>query len=267
MIVAHRRGELRYLSAAHLGAVNAFSTRCGGVSPPPFDTLNLGKADEDTRDNIVENYTRLCAALGAETRSLVFSKQVHGDIVRAVTREHAGEGLYGKAPMACDALITDDAGVTLTVFSADCVPLLLYDPVHHAIGAVHAGWRGTALGIARKAAAAMGERYGSRPSELRAAIGPAIGPCCFETHSDVPDALVKAWGALAFPSIEKHDGGTFHVDLKALNKTLLTDMGVPSEQIAIADDCTCCRAEHYFSHRRSGSRRGVQAALIALPKV
>ena len=262
-MLQHTANTLIYFTSEKIPIPHAFSTRTGGVSPPPYDTLNLGRAGEDSRDNILENYARLCAAAGVDRESLVFTKQVHGGMVRVVGPEQAGEGLYGKSP-ECDALVTGSPGLPLAVFSADCVPVLLYDPVHRAIGAVHAGWRGTAQGIVRRAVMIMGLKYGTRPADLRAAIGPAIGMCCFETKSDVPDELASNWGALSGAHVRREGPDRFRVDLKGMNAALLADMGVRPEHIDVSDACTCCRPDLFFSHRRSGARRGLQAAVISI---
>ena len=267
----HSVGALTYFTSPLLPIPHAFSARTGGVSPPPFDTLNLGRAGEDSRDNILENYARFCTAIGVDREALVFTRQVHGGGVRAVGPEQAGEGLYGNSP-DCDGLVTGTPGLPLTVFSADCVPILLYDPAHRAVGAVHAGWRGTALGIVRQAAVLMGKRFGTRPSGLRAAIGPAIGMCCFETKSDVPEALFNSefgirnseFSRMIRPC-EKPD--RFRVDLKAVNAALLADMGVGSDHIDVSDACTCCQPDLFFSHRRCGARRGLQAAVVSIDNI
>ncbi len=264
MFVQCMCGPLLYLTSPRIETPHAFSTRLGGVSRPPYDTLNLGPSGEDSRENILENYARLCHAAGLERNHLVFTKQVHGDVVRVVTAAESGEGLLKSAPPACDALVTGDSGVVLTVFSADCVPILLFDEAAHVAAAVHSGWRGTAKGIVRRALHVMMTQFGARPETVRAAIGPSIGPCCFETHADVPNAMTCAWGALAAPCIVNRPDGMFSVNLQELNARLLCDAGVPARQISVSEDCTCCRADRFFSHRRDGLRRGLQVALISL---
>ncbi|MDR0671169.1 MAG: peptidoglycan editing factor PgeF [Oscillospiraceae bacterium] len=265
MLACHLHGTLKYSTASHFGgARHAFSTRQGGVSLPPFDTLNLGRAGEDPRENVLQNFERLCGALDIDTRRLVFARQVHGDTVRRVTAKEAGEGLYRPATADCDALVTNDPGVCLTVFSADCVPILLYDPEKRAVGAVHAGWRGTALGITRKAVETLGDRYGCRPARLRAAVGPCIGPCCFETRADVAKALAGALGEAVAPYIRYDGGDRFHIDLREINIFWLAQAGVPRAQIELSEACTRCRMEDFFSHRRDGARHGGMAALIQL---
>ncbi|MDR2670346.1 MAG: peptidoglycan editing factor PgeF [Oscillospiraceae bacterium] len=265
MLACHLHGTLKYYTAPHFDGVrHAFSTRQGGVSLPPFDTLNLGRAGEDPRANILQNFERLCGAIKVDMRRLVFARQVHGDTVRRVTAADAGEGLYRPATADCDALVTNDPGVCLTVFSADCVPILLYDPEKQAVGAVHAGWRGTALGIVRKTVETLGDRYGCRTAHLRAAVGPCIGPCCFETRADVAKALAGVLGASVAPYIRYDGGDRFHIDLREINIFWLTQAGVPRAQIELSEACTHCRVEDFFSYRRDGARHGSMAAFIQL---
>ena len=162
-----------------------------------------------------------------------------------------------------DALITDEPGLSLTVFSADCGTVLLYDPVRQAIGAVHAGWRGCAAGIVQKTVAAMCDAYGCRAENLMAALGPCIGPCCFETDSDVPEAMRAELMADAEPFIT-FNGTKFHVDLAGLNRQWLLRSGVLPGHIECAELCTACHPELFWSYRKMGDSRGVQAAVIAL---
>ncbi len=241
---------------------HGFSTRLGGVSPAPWDSLNLDDRRGDAPENVHENFHRLCAALGADVRRAVLSRQVHRDDVRCVTAADCGKGLWMPRDYdSADALITDEPNIPLIVFSADCNVLLLHDPVRRAIGAAHAGWRGTALGIAAKTVQAMVNAYGCDPANIRAAIGPAIGQCCFETDGDVPEALRKALGAAVEPFID-WNGRKYHIDLKAVNALWLQSLGVT--KIDICPDCTYCLGDLYWSHRRTGLRRGEQAAVISL---
>ncbi len=261
-----------FLQAPHFGndVRHGFSTRRGGVSPSPFDTLNLGPAVADKRENIYANFDRFCAAVGVRRSQLVLTKQVHEDTVRVVTRDDCGDGLERPA-VPCDALIACDPAVALMVFFADCTPVLLYDPDTQAVGALHAGWRGTALGIARKTVNVMRETFSTNPARLRAAIGPCIHPCCFKTRRDVPDALFQALGEAARPYIVpvEPDPGVlapseprFCVDLPGVNALWLTQAGVLPENIAQTPFCTMCREDLFFSHRRSGPKRGLMAAVI-----
>ncbi len=258
-----RRGDLEFLRAAGLGAANGFSTRSGGVSEGFLASLNLGFSRGDARANVLENWRRFGEAVGFSQDSLVLACQVHGGIVRAVTRADCGQGTVHPAP-ECDGLMTDVPGVALGVFSADCTPILLADERTGAVAAVHAGWRGTALGIVKTAAEAMFDAYGSRPEGLRAAIGPCIGRCCFETRSDVPEAIRAALGADAEHAIDDHGDGTYHVDLKELNRIWLRRAGV--ERVEICPLCTACRPDCFWSHRKLGGARGSLAAVIVCPE-
>ncbi len=256
----------------HRQIVHGFSTRLGGVSQGIYAAMNLRGSQPleevaaDAPENVRENYRRLCAALGADSDRLVLSKQVHQDTVRQVTAADAGKGLLRPADYTADALVTNVPGMSLMVFSADCIILLLHDPVTGSIGAVHAGWRGTALDLPAKAVAEMGRLYGARPRDIHVAIGPGIGACCFETHDDVPDALRAAFGpGLNFAMFPQPDRpGKWAVDLKAVNAWRLTEAGVPREQIDLCPICTACNTDLFWSHRRTGDRRGVQGGLISL---
>lgn len=218
----------------------------------------------DAPDRVRENYRRFCAAIGADMGNIVCASQVHGDTVRTVTAADLGIGLDEPEPWQADGLVTDIPGVTLAVYSADCLPILLYDPVRRVVGAVHAGWRGTALGIAAKAVERMVDCYGCDRLDILAAVGPGISKCCFETHEDVPNAMTEAMGAAALSSIEVLPTGKFHVDLKGLNAKRLESAGLAPEHIAVSADCTCCLPEKYWSHRYTHGERGSQAAMIAI---
>jgi len=246
------------------GTVHGFSTRLGGVSRPPFDSLNLGLRRGDDLKSVAENYRRFCAALGARADNVVFSAQVHGDTIRTVTSADWGHGLSYADGWQADGLITDVPGVPLVVFSADCVPILLSDPGARAVGAVHAGWRGTALGTVERAVEQMTALYGARPEEIRAAIGPSIGPCCFLTHDDVPDAMQSALGQSVRPYITPLPDGRYQVDLKGINFLRLRRAGVLAEHIEVSPLCTACHPEEFWSHRVLGEQRGNMAALIQL---
>ena len=245
------------------GAVHAFSTRLGGVSAGIYASLNLGSTRGDDPDCVRENYRRFFQAAGADLTQVAMSNQVHGDVVRPVTSADRKRDLYDPEGYEADGLVTDLPGVSLVIFGADCLPILLYDPVRRVAAACHAGWRGTALGIAQRAVEKMGF-YGSRPEDIRAAIGPGIAKCCFETHEDVPNAMTKALGVCATPYIEPIEGGKFKVDLKGLNAMRLKRAGLLEEHIDISPDCTACHPEKYWSHRATQGRRGSQAAVIPL---
>lgn len=262
-----RHGVLFY-SCSHpawAGVAHGFSTRVGGVSPAPWDSLNLGTNRGDEPANVRNNFRRFCAAIGADADTLVKNHQVHSNLVRCVTAEDRTPDLALPGTFDGDGLVTDQPGVCLTVFSADCIPVLLYDPVRRCIAAAHAGWRGTAAGIAAKAVETMVTHYGCDPKNILAAIGPGISPCCFETHQDVPDGLRSGLGDKAEPFIRPAcQEGKFHVDLKGANARWLELSGVSPEHIAICPACTACDLDTFWSHRILGNRRGSMAAMIQL---
>ena len=262
-ITLHREAGLTVLRSELLAPLpHGFSTRPGGVSPAPWDSLNLGPSRGDAPENVRENYRRFCAVLGTEPEQAVLSQQTHTTNLRRVTAEDAGKGLTRPRDYRdVDALMTDVPGLALTVFSADCGVILLHDPVHAAIAAVHAGWRGTALGIAYKAVLRMQTEFGCAPEHIRAAIGPCIGRCCFEVGPEVPEAMRQALGPDAEAAIEPH-GEKSHVDLKLLNRSWLEKAGVRA--IDICPDCTKCQTNRFWSHRVTGGNRGSQAAIIRL---
>ena len=167
--------------------------------------------------------------------------------------------------MEADGLVTRTPGLCLTVFSADCIPVLLCDPRKKVAAAVHAGWRGTALGIAARAAEAMIRDFGCRPGDLMAAIGPGISLCCFETHGDVPANLRAGLGGDAQAFIHPISGtDQYHVDLKGANRRWLLRAGLSPDRIAVCSDCTACDSAAFWSHRLLGSRRGSLASVIQI---
>ena len=256
-----------YLSAEAFeqagGVVHGFSTRLGGVSTGIYESLNLGSTRGDDPERVRENYRRFFAAVGAGLSTVAMTNQVHSDVVRPVTTADIKAGLLDQEPYEADGLVTDIPGVALVIFSADCLPVLLYDPVRRVIAAVHAGWRGTAAGIVERAVEKMAF-YGCRPEDILAAIGPGISQCCFETHEDVPNAMTAALGVQATPYLAPMENGKFRVDLKGLNALRLRRAGLLPEHIACSSECTACHPERYWSHRATQGERGSQAAVIQL---
>lgn len=263
----HEQNQLLWLtSPLFSGVTHAFSTRKGGVSVAPWDALNLGLNLGDDPAAILENHRRFFQVVGADVNRAVLSKQVHETTVRLCTSADAGKGLFQDRDYTADALITNEPNLPLTVFSADCSVILLYDPIQAAIGAVHAGWRGCAAGILEKTVRAMTESFGSRPGDLLAAIGPCIGQCCFETDHDVAHAMIAALGEeTAMPYLDQR-GIKWQVDLAGLNRQWLLRAGLTPEHIDTCELCTACHPEWFWSHRKMGSARGLQVAMISLPK-
>ena len=256
----HRKGDLLWETADIIPAVHAFTTRYGGVSGGIWSSLNLGFTRGDDPERVAENYGILCGALGIDRGKLCFTRQVHGTVVRPVTSADA-HVFFTPVPYEADGLVTDEPGTALICFAADCVPILLCDPVRGAVGAVHAGWKGTAGDIAGKAVQVLRDRYGSRPEDVRAAIGPHIGKCCYETGPEVAEAMRGALGAGSEPFCLPK-GEKYHVDLGGLNRAMLLRAGLLPEHVALSEECTMCDPEKFWSHRYTHGRRGVQAAVI-----
>jgi len=257
-----KTGKLEYSVADTLeGVIHCFTTRYGGVSEGHLQSLNLGVHRGDQYENVVKNYEILGSAVGFRPEQTVFTKQRHTDIIRIVDESNCGEGLFRDTPEICDAQITNSRGVALVTFAADCTPILLFDPVRQAIGAVHAGWRGTALGIAAKTVEAMVREFGCNPADIQAAIGPCIGKCCFETDWDVPQAMLDALGPKALTAITQK-GQKYYVDNKFCNALWLQRAGVGG--LDISPDCTKCQPERYWSHRATNGNRGSLAGIIML---
>ncbi len=253
-----RKGDLEYLIAEEFTVKHCFTTRFGGVSKGALGAMNLGMHRGDLPENVEENYAILARELEFELQNLVLTHQTHTDIVRTVGKADA-KGLDNHAYPICDALITNEPGTALVVFAADCTPILLQDPETGAVGALHAGWRGTAAGLAQKTVQAMVCQFGCDPANIQAAIGPNIGQCCFETNGDVPQAMLEALGEEANAYITpKND--KYYVNLKEINAAFLRRAGV--EQINIATQCTACDTDRFWSHRKVGANRGSQGAII-----
>lgn len=253
-----KQGALEYLTADGISVPHCFTTRYGGVSTGTQASLNLAFGRGDTMENVVQNIHILSRALGINPERFVLTRQIHSDIIREVTDADC-RGLCHRDYPECDALITATPGLSLMVFTADCTPLLFWDPVTGAVGAAHAGWRGTVQDIGGKTVAAMQQAFGCDPKNIRAAIGPNIGQCHFETNSDVPDALIRAFG----PEVESmigRRGEKYLPDLKAINAMLLRRRGVT--HIDISDACTYCQSDRFWSHRATRGERGSQGAVI-----
>ena len=258
-VISNKLDKLEYLTAEGIDAPHCFTTRCGGVSSGIWESMNIGPSRGDDLNNVIENYRILGDRLGFLPEDVVIARQTHSDIVRKVGRADRGAGLFREKLPECDALITCEPGVTLMVSTADCTPILFYDPVTGAVGAAHAGWRGTAAAIGAKTVQAMCREFGCRPENIRAAIGPNIGPCCFETDADVPDAMVAAFGEEAKAFIRRA-GDKYYVNLKEINALALRRAGV--RHIDVSRDCTKCQPNRFWSHRITGLQRGSQGALI-----
>ena len=258
----------RLLSSPLLTAAgfrHGFSLRTGGVSASPFDSLNLGRGVGDDPLHVQENLARFLGDLEMPPERLATVHQVHGDAVvtaRLASGRVVLEGVDGGASEAvqADALVGLE-GAAVGVRTADCVPILLADPVSGAVAAIHAGWRGTVAKIVLRAIEQLVERTGAAPERLIAAIGPCIGPCCFAVGDEVADRFASdsAFGA----SLVDRTGAQPHVDLVRANRRLLEAAGLQADRIDIVAPCTVCDRERFFSHRRDAGRTGRHLSVIA----
>lgn len=256
-------GTLEYITAPTISAPHCFTTRFGGVSTEPhLSSMNIGTHRGDVLENVLKNYDILGEAVGFDPKNLVLTHQTHTDIVVKADESIRGAGLFGPELSDCDGLVTNTPGMGLVVFSADCTPIIAYDPVTGAVGAAHAGWRGTAANIAGKLIKAMTEHFGTDPKDVCAAIGPNIKQCCFQTDWDVPQAMLDAVDKEAEAFIETR-GEKYYVNLTAINALFLQRAGVT--RIDCSEDCTCCQSHRFWSHRQVGNHRGSQGAIIVCP--
>ena len=266
----HQEGELVYYTFPALdrieGVRHGFSTRLGGASEGIFDSMNLSFTRGDEEAAVRENFHRFCAAIGVDTADVVISAQTHTANVRAVTAADRGRGVTREKEYTdVDGLMTDAPGVVLCTQYADCVPLFFADPVRRVVATSHAGWRGTAAGIAAVTVRQMGETYGCRPADIVVGIGPSIGHCCFEVDAPVYEAFCKV-AVFDHTCYTDDGGGKYHIDLWQVNRRWLLAAGVPAENVTVTDLCTRCHPDLFWSHRKTGNDRGSLAAFIALER-
>ena len=255
------------------GLRHGFSTRKGGVSKEHLSSLNLGFNLGDEKEKVLENFRILGSLFEAKPEDFVLTQQTHSVNVRHVGREDRGKGIFRERDYTdVDALMTDEEGVILSAFSADCVPILFYDKGHRAIDSCHSGWRGTHGRILARVIEAMQREFSSKPEEIYIAIGPSICKNCYEVSEDVGEAFLDAFPALremtknASP-IERVSEEKFHIDLWELNRWIALENSIPAENISISGYCTMERPDLFFSHRYSQGKRGVQGAFIGLSEV
>lgn len=246
--------------------VHAFSTRLGGVSQGIYSSMNLSFTRGDEEVAVYENYRRLAAAVGFAAEDIVTSDQTHTANVRVVTEEDRGNGITKPRPYTdVDGMITNVPGLVLATFYADCVPLYFIDPVRHAIGLSHSGWRGTVAKIGRVTVDKMREMYGTDPQDLYMAIGPSICQDCYEVSEDVilefQNSFEKKYWDLLF---YRKENGKYQLNLWEANRLIMLEAGVKEEHISMPGICTCCNPEFLFSHRASHGKRGNLGAFLGI---
>jgi YfiH family protein len=243
--------------------VAIFTTRHGGVSSFPYNTLNLSFQRNDSKENVMENFRSISESIGIPMERMVLSRQVHGSNIEIVDRSHFGMGLTKEyAYEGTDGLVTAHRGVALVTFYADCTPVYLYDPVKKVIGLVHSGWRSTLLKISSKAVQIMKARFNCQAGDIIASLGPHIRDCCFEVRADVYWQFAKT-----FPDMTekiKPWKDKWKIDLSGIIKQSLCNEGLQENRIYDICRCTVCEKELFFSHRGGNGNSGIGAALLMM---
>ncbi len=250
------------------GIQHGFSTRKGGVSKEHLASLNLSFSVEDARENVLENFRRIGERFGKTPEDFVLSKQSHETKVLKVGTKDRGKGITKDRDYeGIDALITDEKCLILSCFSADCVPILFYDPIHKAVGACHSGWRGTKGKILRNVVEEMRKHFSSNPEDILIAIGPSISKEQYIVSEDLGLSFLEDYpdlGEDAASPIQRISKDKFQLDLWELNRRIALDSGIREEHISISGYCTMENPELFFSHRYSQGKRGLQGAFICL---
>lgn len=261
-------GVVYYTSDMLCHVKHGFATRIGGVSELPHTaSLNLAFGRGDGDETVLRNVRLFADAVGFDADRLVSVPQIHSDRIFTVTEDMCGEGVAKKALREGDGYVIPQKGLFAAIKTADCVPILLYDPEKEVCAAVHAGWRGTFFRIAERAVERMKE-LGCEPASIRAAIGPAISGPCYEVGEEVFLGAVKALGERAAEicrtAPEKNGEKKYFCDLKAANRMILAEAGLLEEHIDVCALCTHCERETFYSHRASGGLRGTMMSVIGM---
>ncbi|MDD3838962.1 MAG: peptidoglycan editing factor PgeF [Clostridia bacterium] len=242
---------------------HCFTSRLGGISDGECSSLNLGFNKKDTRQNVLENFERICEAMDICTQDLVLSDQIHDDHIKYVTEKDRGKGIFNpKDYSGVDALITDKKGIALVTFYADCVPLFILDQKQKAIGLAHAGWKGTLKRIGQKTLGKMMELFQTRPKDCLVGIGPSIGKCCFEVDNHIASLFKGEFGDLDV--IDRKSSQKCNIDLWTINANQFVEKGVLPSNIIGAKICTKCNKDIFFSHRGDKGKTGSLAAFMQL---
>lgn len=272
VIQQNRLGEIEYLTfplLSETGLVNhLFTTRMGGVSKDIYTSMNLSYSRGDDKGAVDENYKRIAAVFHSSPNQIVCSDQTHTTNVRLVTGNDCGKGVTKQKDYTdIDGLITDEPGIILATFYADCVPLFFIDTEHKAIGLSHSGWRGTVSRMGACTLQAMKDAFGTKPEAVKAAIGPSICQDCYEVSEDVAvqfkELFANCSKEILMPGKEK---GKYQLNLWEANRRILIQEGILPENLSVTDICTCCNPHYLFSHRASNGKRGNLAAMMELRK-
>ncbi len=240
------------------GVTHAFTSKLGGVSRGKINGFNLGFRVLDDEDSVRENYRLLSCDLGFSLSRAVLSKQTHTDNIRVVTEADCGKGIVIESDIEdTDALVTNIPNIPLIVFAADCTPILMYDREKRTVAAVHSGWRGTVQKIAAKCVDVMTSEFGSNPKDIVCALGPSIGPCCFEFGEEAVIYFDKKY-------YKQKPNGKYDIDLWSFNRDILLESGILQQNIDMSKVCTMCSSDRFYSYRAHREGTGRQAAVIVM---
>jgi len=259
----NRAGKIQYLKPSFDETLTAagFTTRHEGVSRPPYNSLNLGTNTLDSPHNVEGNRSLVARAFGASLDKFLTVTQVHGTDLLVIDSPNPEYSHFLK--LECDGIITNQPGLMIAICVADCVPILLHDPVQKVVAALHAGWKGTAGNIAGKGVESMVKLFGSSPGDITAAVGPSISGCCYEVDQAVSEEFRKTGAPWELFATEK-GGGKWALDLAAANRRQLMDAGIAGSRIDCSEFCVSCNQELFFSYRRDAGDTGRQVGFIML---
>ncbi len=244
---------------------HCFTTRAGGVSEDIFSTMNLSFTRGDDKEKVMENYRRIASALGEKPETFVCSDQTHTTNVIRVGQKDCGIGVTREKPYTdVDGLITNEPGVVLSTFYADCVPLYFVDTKNKAIGLSHSGWKGTVGRMGQATLRLMEQEFGTNPADVVAAIGPSICQDCYEVSGDVAEQFADEFKKHQDEILIDKGNGKYQLNLWKANEIVLTEAGVKKDNIAVTNICTCCNPALLFSHRASQGQRGNLGAFMCL---
>ncbi|WP_326910567.1 peptidoglycan editing factor PgeF [Sedimentibacter sp. MB31-C6] len=241
---------------------HCFTTRLGGVSQGCFSSLNLGLNVGDDRENVTKNYEILTKNLNLNKNSFIKTFQTHTNNIKYVTKSDTINVLDEAKYKDIDGLITDNKGIVLMSFHADCTPIYLYDPIKKVIGMVHAGWRGTVDNITGLIVEKFIKDFNSNPEDIQSVIGPSLGQCCFEVDEDVAEIFLSK--DIKYKEFMIKKGIKYYFDLWEINKHIMIKKGLREENIEISELCTKCHNDLFFSHRGQQGKRGLMAGLIMM---
>ena len=265
MFHRQKKHSIEYYESSFLSGcdflTHAFCTRIGGTSEDEYESLNISFREGDEESRVLQNWYRIARAFSIPVDQFLTLNQVHGDGIFVI--KPYGDYLPADGPLNFDAIVTNRQNLAICIKTADCVPVFIVDRVKRVIAAVHAGWKSSALEISAKAVRTLYERYNSSPENLLAAIGPSIGPCCFEVDEETADAFVTQKDHQTFLSAGEK-ANKWMVDLPEANRRQMMNCGIPEDNIDVSNLCTSCRQDLFFSHRGSGGITGRQLNFLMI---